>query len=361
MSATSRELVHQTLNFENPARAPRDLWTLPIAEKEHPREYQDIVRKFQSDFHVVRGHERETYPSKGSPFEVGEYTDAWGCAFTNIQYGVIGEVKEPLVKDWTTDIGQVRFPREWLTIDIDAVNRECGSTDRFVRTGCFPPGAFPRPFERLQFIRGTTGLYMDLVDPCREMLGFMRELHRFYAELMRLWAKTDVDGLMFMDDWGSQRALLISPQLWREYFKPMYRDYAQIAHGAGKKIFMHSDGYILDIYPDLVEIGIDAVNSQMFCMGIENLKPYAGKITFWGEVDRQHLLADGTPADVDRGVRSVHANLWNKGGCIAQCEYGAAARPENVRQVFQSWDQVTAGKSSAGKKVGVGRPRKAIR
>ena len=71
--------------------------------------------------------------------------------------------------------------------------------------------------------------------------------------LMRKWAQTDVDCLQMMDDWGSQKSLLISPKLWRQYFGPMYKDYIDIAHNAGKKISMHSDGYTLDILPDLIE------------------------------------------------------------------------------------------------------------
>ena len=71
---------------------------------------------------------------------------------------------------------------------------------------------------------------------------------------------------------------------------PLYRDYIEIAHGRARKIFMHSDGHTLAIYPDLLELGLDAINSQPFCMGVEHLAPYAGRITFWGEIDRQHLL-----------------------------------------------------------------------
>ena len=168
----------------------------------------------------------------------------------------------------------------------------------------------------------------------------MREMHAFYCELLEGWARTDVDALRFMDDWGSQRALLIAPALWRALFKPMYRDYAQIAHTHGKRLFMHSDGHIAAIYPDLVEIGIDAVNSQLFCMGVANLAPFAGRITFWGEIDRQHLLSHGTPDEVARAVRDVHHHLWRKGGCIGQCEFGAAARPENVRQVYATWNSL---------------------
>ena len=178
-------------------------------------------------------------------------------------------------------------------MDRDAVNRACGATDKYTFGGCWP-----RPFEQLQFLRGTANLYMDLTDPPPAMRAFMALMHDFYCELLTVWAKTDVDGLHFMDDWGSQRALLVAPAMWRTIFKPMYRDYAQIAHSAGKRLFMHSDGHILAILPDLIEIGVDALNSQLFCMGVERLAPFAGQITFWGEIDRQHLLAHASTAAV---------------------------------------------------------------
>ena len=336
MNSTSRELVYQTLNRENPARAPRHLWSLPIASRLHPRELEAIGRDFPGDIGTADGHCREKPATRGGIHSIGEYVDEWGCPFVNLQEGVIGEVKDPPVKDWAADRSKIHTPREWLTIDRDAVNRGAAGSDKFLLAG-----ACPRPFEQLQFLRGTENLYMDLLDQPTEMMAFLREMHAFWCELLVLWAGTDVDALFFMDDWGSQRALLISPELWREIFKPLYRDYAQIAHAAGKKIFMHSDGQILAIYPDLVEIGMDALNSQIFCIGIDELKPFAGKITFWGEIDRQHLLPDGTPDDIDRAVRDVHSNLWRNGGCIAQCEFGPAARPENVRQVFAAWDVVT--------------------
>jgi hypothetical protein len=123
----------------------------------------------------------------------------------------------------------------------------------------------------------------------------------------------------------------------------MYKDYIDIAHGAGKKMFMHSDGHTLSIYPHLVELGLDAFNSQIWCMGIDNLRPFAGKITFWGEMDRQHKLPEATPGQIDAAVREWHAKLWKDGGCIAQCEFGAGAKPENVRQVFATWQEVTQG------------------
>jgi hypothetical protein len=101
---------------------------------------------------------------------------------------------------------------------------------------------------------------------------------------------------------------------------------------------MHSDGYITDVIPDLIEIGLDALNSQVFCMGVEELgAQFAGQITFWGEVDRQHILVDWSVPEVKAAVRRAKAAFWRDGGAIAQCEFGAGARPENVIAVYEAW------------------------
>ena len=118
------------------------------------------------------------------------------------------------------------------------------------------------------------------------------------------------------------------------------KDYIDIAHSHGKKIFMHSDGYILDILPHLVELGLDAINSQIFCMGVDNLKPYRGKITFWGEIDRQYLLPNGTLDEIENAVKQVYDTLWDNGGCIAQLEFGAGANPNNVYKAFETWAKI---------------------
>ena len=145
-----------------------------------------------------------------------------------------------------------------------------------------------------------------------------------------------------MDDWGSQRSLLISPAMWRTYFKPMYRDYVQIAHAAGKKFFMHSDGHILAIYPDLIEIGVDALNSQIFCMGVEQLAPFAGKITFWGEIDRQHLLAFATPDEVESGGAPGVRRISGATAAASPSASSAPARSPPMSNVSSAtWDEVT--------------------
>ena len=336
MGSTGRELVWQTLRFEGPARAPRQLWSLPWAEIHYPEELKRIRDLYPPDIIGAPGFHREAIPSQGCNTSIGTFIDEFGCEFINIQEGVIGEVKNPQIKDWGRDADAVRFPVEHMTVNVDRVNAWCASRDEFTMAGCCP-----RPFEQLQFLRGSADLYVDLMLQPPEMLDFIKKLHDFYCRVLELWVKTDVDALNFMDDWGSQKSLLIAPELWRELFKPLYRDYIDIAHGAGKAIFMHSDGHTLDIYPDLIELGLDAFNSQIFCMGVDNLAQFAGSITFWGEIDRQHILVEGGPADAASAVRLVYDNLWKDGGCIAQCEFGPGGRPDTVEAVFAEWDALT--------------------
>lgn len=336
---TSRELVHKTIEFANhTGRVPRNLWTLPWTELTYPEQLKRLREDFPSDF-VDCGNVqyRKAVPTQGDPYGIGEYVDEWGCRFSNLHPGIIGEVKQPLVdeddEDWE-DTSAVHFPVELLDFDRDAANAFCRSTDKFVLGGCAA-----RPFERMQFIRGTEAFYMDLALKPQGMLDFLKKLHAFNCDWMEAWAKTEVDALVVYDDWGAQNSLLINPNTWVELFKPLYRDYAEIAHRAGKKFLMHSDGHILDIYPHLIEIGVDALNSQIFCMGIDRLQQFAGRITFWGEIDRQQILPNGTPEQVAQAVRDVRTALWRNGGCIAQCEFGPGARPENVRAVFDTWNE----------------------
>ncbi|OQA46753.1 MAG: Uroporphyrinogen decarboxylase (URO-D) [Chloroflexi bacterium ADurb.Bin325] len=329
-----REIVRRTLEFDAPPRVPRQLWLLPWASIHYPNELAAIRARFPDDIIHAPSFCRTPVPHSGDPHVIGAYTDEWGCTFENIQAGVIGEIKAPLVADWS-DLDKVRPPIEALTVDVERVNAFCRGSDRFVLSGCCA-----RPFERLQFLRGSENVYLDLGSRPPELFELLGRIHDFYRKEMELWAQTDVDALNFMDDWGSQRALLISPKQWRAIFKPMYREYIEIAHAAGKKAFMHSDGYIADIIPDLIEIGLDAINSQVFCMDLEQLgAQFAGKITFWGEVDRQHLLSEATVPEVVAAVRRAKAALWRDGGAIAQCEFGPGGKPENVWAVYETWEE----------------------
>jgi uroporphyrinogen decarboxylase len=329
--ASPRELVKRTLDFQAPHRLPRQIWVLPWARARHPLELAAIEDAFPQDITTVPVPCSEPAPGGGNAYEAGIFVDAWGCEFENLQAGTIGQVKNPQLHDWT-EADKVRFPRERLAVDEEEVRAFCAGTDRYVLAG-----TCPRPFERLQFLRGSENLYLDLNRPPAELLSFMERLHAFYVEELTLWARTDVDALVFMDDWGSQRSLLVAPELWRELFRPMYAEYVSIAHAHGKHVFMHSDGWITEIIPDLIDIGLDALNSQVFCMGVEELgRRFAGELTFWGELDRQQLLPRATTQEIADAARSMRAAFHRSGGFIAQLEFGPGARPENIHAYFAS-------------------------
>jgi uroporphyrinogen decarboxylase len=329
---TSRALVYRTLEFNNPLRVPRQLWLLPWAKEHYPGQVKKIQSDFPDDIVTAPIIYREKPGTIGEQCSVGTYVDEWGCVFENIHSGIVGEVKAPMVKE-LEDFEKVRVPMEKLSLNIEQVNDFCRNTDKFVMGPCV------NPFERIQYLRGTENVYMDLALKTDGFTGLLDKIHQFNLKELELWAGTEIDALFFMDDWGSQNSLLISPAMWREVFKPLYKEYIDIAHDNGKKIFMHSDGYILDIIPDLIDLGLDALNSQIFCMGVEKLgENFKGQITFWGEIDRQHLLPNGSKEDIVKAVNQVKDALYADGGVIAQCEFGPGAKPENINSVFQTWN-----------------------
>ncbi len=334
---TARELVQRTLRFQATPRVPRHLWAGPLAESAYPTELAEIRQTFPDDIVGPDLDLPRLDHMRGDPNAVGEFVDEWGCTFVNLLPNIMGEVKVPLVQSYASDLDRVRPPSSWVRLDRDQVNRSCAATDRFVVLL-----APIRPFERMQFLRGTENVLMDCLRQPAGFFALRDRVHTWACELLEAWVKTDVDAIAWYDDWGSQNALLVRPRLWRELFKPLYADYCRIIHGAGKFAFMHSDGCIMDIYDDLIEVGVDAINSQLFCMDIEAIgQRFGGRITFWGEVDRQHVLAYGSPDEARAAVERVAAALYTgRGGVIAQCEFGPSARPENVRAVFETWDRV---------------------
>lgn len=338
---TSRERVQRCLRFQTPDRPPRNLWALPWFTKRYPAEFQALTARFPGDFGGTPRIGRPSPRVSGDAYAAGRYCDEWGCVFENIQDGVIGEIKRPLVSELAQWREAVHPPCETLPEDAatarDTVNRACAGSPAFVPGGCCA-----RPWERFQFLRGTVNAMMDVMDPDDpDLRGILNAIHGFYLKELEFWAHTDVDALSFMDDWGAQSQLLIPPPIWRELFKPFYKDYCDLAHSCGKFIFMHSDGHIAAVYPDLIEIGVDAINSQLFCMDMAKLAHYRGRITFWGEIDRQHVLPSPDPAAGRRAVWQVAEQLYDpSGGIIAQFEAGPGTNPAVATAIFEAWDEV---------------------
>lgn len=326
---TSRDLIRRVLRFEEVERIPIQN---PFGG--------DLQRKYPSDV-MLPPYRYPQGKSWGEVNKKGRRMDIWGCVWEAGEDGVCGEVKtSPLWESWN---GLKTFQPPWEVLegaDLSAVNPACETSDKFVIPMWDP---MPNLFERMQHLRGTEQLLMDLALLEPEVYRLRDLIHEYFLKQMELWVKTDIDGVHIADDWGSQQALLISPSLWRSFFKPLYKDYCDLAHAHGKFVLMHSDGYIADILPDLIEIGVNAVNAQLFCMPIEDLaKQFAGRLCFWGEIDRQRLLTFGTPEECRAAVRRVAAAFMKdkRTGVVGQCFWGKDHRLENCEAVYDEWSKV---------------------
>jgi uroporphyrinogen-III decarboxylase len=84
------------------------------------------------------------------------------------------------------------------------------------------------------------------------------------------------------------------------------------------KIAYHSDGNIMRIIPELIEIGIDVLNPiQPASMDPAQIKSEFGdKLCFWGSIDEQHTLPFGSTADVEAEVRQRLVTIGREGGLI---------------------------------------------
>ena len=92
------------------------MWLVPWAEHRYADEIARIQRRYPSDFDDAPNVYRPSARRSGDIFSPGTSTDDWGCRFTNIQAGVEGEVRDPVltdIREWRT----VRPPYEVLPED----------------------------------------------------------------------------------------------------------------------------------------------------------------------------------------------------------------------------------------------------
>jgi len=331
---TSRDLVIKTLNHQPADRVPRDLWPAPAVELFRGDELAEINVRFppdiiQPDFKYPPGQR-----AKGKPYRVGQYTDAFGCTWHVSRRGMLGEILEPPLTD-SAKIAQYRPPFELLDgARFARVNRGCQTTSRFVLAW-----TQTRPLDRLRFLRGSPAALADLAAGTKQIRGLLDGLHDFSCREMETWAATDVDGVAFRDDWGSESSLLVNREVFRDLFRPLYRDYCKILHEKDKFVFFHSRGNVSTIFSDLIKTGVDAIHSQLFRMDFERLaKRYRGRVTFWGEIDSDHLLPFGSLEEIHEAVCRVRKALdFGSGGVIAQCEWVANVPLQHIAAVFERW------------------------
>ena len=148
----------------------------------------------------------------------------------------------------------------------------------------------------------------------------------------------DIDGVRFGDDWGQQHGLIMGPALWRRYIKPRVKRLYGVVKAAGKKVFIHCCGKIDEIFPDLIECGVDVFNPfQPEVTDVQEMKRRYGRdLTFFGGISTQKTLPYGTVTQARDEVRRLIDTIGRDGGYIAAPAHDVPrdARPENVAAVL---------------------------
>jgi uroporphyrinogen decarboxylase len=328
---TSRELVIRTLNHQPVPRIPRDLWIRGGDDAFQGDEVAEIRIRYPNDIVTpeLPSHGRRSH-AKAS--KTGEHTDAWGCVWAEPEGGPADLKHSPLAEGGK--IASYQPPAELLDqARFAKANKLCMSTNRFVLAW-----SEVRPFDRLRFLRGSQAL-SDLARGTKDIRALLARLHDFACRELEAWAASEVDGVAIGDDWGTPEELMVSVDLWRDLFRPLYRQYCQILHAKDKFVFFHSEGNILDIFGELVKTGIDAIHCQLQLMGVERLaKRYRGRVTFWGGIDRQQLRHPGSPDEFRDAVLAVRRALdFGCGGIIAQCQWDPGVRLQTMAAFCEQW------------------------
>jgi len=267
--------------------------------------------------------------------------DDWGCAWSRTEQKNMGQVTGHPIQDWSAlKTYRPPDPRDAFYFErLEAEMEQAG--DRYVVvTSHF------NLIERVHLLHGFAETMMDLcgapekverlVDMVLEWkLEHFDELHRRFGGR--------VHGLFLTDDWGTQEAPFISPQMFSEVFLPRYRRLADAIHAHGWHFIFHSCGKINELVPHMIEAGADVLNMQQpRCYGIEEIgRLFAGKVAFLTTVDIQATLPRGEDAAV-REEAGLLVRHWStsEGGLIV-FNYGDPAalgvKPQTAEVMFDAF------------------------
>jgi len=178
-------------------------------------------------------------------------------------------------------------------------------------------------YDRSWAVRGMEPFLMDLVgepELADFILGKMAQFSFEYTRMILDKADGLIDAIGIYNDLGTQNAMLINPQLYREHVKPYQKRYIEMVKSYGTKVFCHSCGAVEPIIADLAEIGVDVVDPlQLRAMRMtpeEMQQKHGNSITLHGGLDTQGFLQKASPATVKGEVQRMLQTLGRDGGYI---------------------------------------------
>ncbi len=224
----------------------------------------------------------------------------------------------------------------------EGAKRLRASTDRAI-IGLFGGNLF----EIGQFLyRNDQFMMMLAAEPQRahHFLDRLVEIHMANLERFLEAVGKYIDIILFGDDLGMQTGPMMSPQMYCEFFKPRHKIlWNRAKELANVKIMLHCCGGVRELFPHLIEAGLDAINPvQISCSGMDaaELKAEFGRdITFWGGgCDTRDILPNGTPVHVAEHVRRQAEILSPGGGFVFQQVHNILANvpAENIVAMFDA-------------------------
>ncbi|MCK4323869.1 MAG: hypothetical protein KAW89_05015 [Armatimonadetes bacterium] len=328
---TSRERVRRAVQFDGPDRLPILHGVLPGARWRHGQALERLIDEYTDDF--GRPNTPRVPPQK--PDDAGSfehYTDDWGSYWVRLKGLATGEVKRPAIPDWDM-LSSYQFPPLSPTHTQELRERiEQSGHEWFVNAGMYSL------FEKMQALRGTENLLIDLAEDREEVHILADRLVDYYIDAIVMDLEAGPDSIYFYDDWGSQQTLLINPAKWRSFFKPRYQEMFNVVREAGLFIYFHTDGWTMDIVEDLIELGVSILNPQHVMMGEEFTQRFAGRVCIRSDLDRQHILPFGTPEQVTEHVKQVIRDFGNfNGGLILHGEIAPEIPFENIKAMYTAF------------------------
>lgn len=296
----SRDRVKATIEFSGPDRLPY----LPVVDvrrfvKDRPEDVPrviEIIRSARTDIVILENNAPPgSEPTSSYRAMAEDGIDQWGTLWKSAYAST-----HPLA-DNGFDLDAYRFPDPRAAGIFRVANEMIeANPDKYLLAQ-----VWWTLFERIHLLRGFENALLDYLQFPEKFKQLQKMVFDYSAALLDHWLDSEVDGIYFSDDWGDNKGLLISPKVWRELWKPLYRELFGRTREAGKHVWLHSCGNVMEIVPDLVEVGLSVLNPiQPRAMDVSRLaKDFGGTLCFYGGVDCQHTLPHGTPEQVRDEVK----------------------------------------------------------
>ena len=275
-----------------------------------------------------------------------EGTDFWGCRFRKAEneFNTYFEFEyHPLAEAQTVeDVHSYDWPKlHWW--DYEAVKNQIKIANRKEpRALIFLAGG---TFETPWYIRGMERFMMDLYDNPDIVNAICTHVgDYYYNRALRVIEVTDnqIDIIGSGGDLGSQKGMLINPDIWREIIKPHSAKLITSFKEMGLATFYHSCGSIVPIIDDLIKVGLDILDPiQVSAAGMkpEELAPkFGSRICFHGAIDEQDLLPHASACQVYKETKRIIDVLGKNYGFIVSPAHAVQGDtpPENIVAVFDA-------------------------